>query len=131
VAAPHFFVDRSLGAVQVPQLLRSAGWALTTLVEHYGKPTDESVMDVDWLALCGAQGWPVLMKDEKIRYRAAERAALVEAGVTAFCLASGNLRSAVTAEIFIQHQDVVWEKATTGGAAIWVLSRQQARLTEL
>ncbi len=129
--SPHFFVDRSLGAVQVPQLLRSAGSTLTTLVEHYGKPADESVMDVDWLALCGEQGWPVLMKDEKIRYRAAERDALLEAGVTAFCLASGNLRSSAMAEIFIQHQEVVWERATASGAAIWVLSRQQARLTEL
>ena len=128
---PHFFVDRSLGAVQVPQLLRDAGWLLTTLVEHYGKPEDEAVADVDWLALCGERGWPVLMKDEKIRYRTAEREALVEAGVTAFCLASGNLRSAEMAEVFIGHQDVVWEKAAEGGAAIWVLSRQQARLTEL
>ena len=81
MAPPHFFVDRSLGAVQVPQLLRDAGWLLTTLVEHYGKPEDEAVADVDWLALCGERGWPVLMKDEKIRYRTAEREALVEAGV--------------------------------------------------
>jgi len=51
--------------------------------------------------------------------------------VTAFCLASGNLRSADMAEVFIQHRDVVWERAAAGGAAIWVLSRHQARLTEL
>lgn len=129
--SPHFFVDRSLGAVQVPQLLRHAGWTLTTLVEHYGKPTDESIADVDWLALCGERGWPVLMKDEKIRYRTAEREALIDAGVTAFCLASGNLRSAEMAAVFINHRDVVWEKAAKGGAAIWVLSRHQVRLTEL
>lgn len=129
--SPHFFVDRSLGAVQVPQLLRDAGWTLTTLTEHYGKPADEAVADVDWLSVCGEQGWPVLMKDDKIRYRTAEREALIQAGVTAFCLASGNLRSADMAEIFIRHQGVVWAKAAGGGAAIWVLSRQQARLTEL
>jgi len=131
VEPPHFFVDRSLGAVQVPHLLRSAGWALTTLTEHYGKPADESVPDVDWLSLCGEQGWSVLMKDAKIRYRAAERNALIDAGVTAFCLASGNLRSAVMAETFIQHQDMVWEMAASGRAAIWVLSRQQTRLIQL
>jgi hypothetical protein len=131
VESPHFFVDRSLGAVQVPQLLRDAGWDLTTLTEHYGKPADEAVADVDWLALCGARGWPVLMKDEKIRYRAAERETLIQARVVAFCLASGNLRSAEMAKIFIQHRDVVWEKVNDGGAAIWVLSRQQARFTEL
>lgn len=128
---PHFFLDRSLGAVQVPRLLRDAGWVITTLMEHYGKPADESVSDVDWLTLCGERGWPVLMKDARIRYRAAERKALVGAGVTAFCLASGNLRSAEMAEIFLRHQHDVWQAATTGGAAIWVLSRQQARPTKL
>jgi hypothetical protein len=35
------------------------------------------------------------------------------------------------AEVFIGHRDVVWKKAAEGGASIWVLSRQQARLTEL
>lgn len=129
--SPHFFVDRSLGAVQVPRLLREAGWLLTTLAEHYGKPADESVPDVVWLALCGERGWPVLMKDEKIRYRSAEREVLIDAGVTAFCLASANLRSAEMAEIFIKHQDLVWRRAAAGGAAILVLSRAQARLTEL
>lgn len=129
--SPHFFVDRSLGGVQVPELLRVAGWTLTTLAEHYGQPADQDVHDVDWLGLCGLRGWPVLMKDEKIRYRAAERDALVSAGVAAFCLASGNIKSIGMAELFIQHREVIWEKATAGVAAIWVLSRHQARLTEL
>lgn len=129
--SPHFFIDRSLGTVQFPKLLRDAGWELTTLTEHYGKPAEETVSDVEWLHLCGEQGWPVLMKDEKIRYRTSEREALIEADVAAFCLASGNLRSADMADIFIQHQSVVWEKATGGGAAIWVLSLRQARLTKL
>lgn len=128
---PYFFVDRSLGAVQVPRLLRDAGWELTTLTEHYGKPTDETVTDIEWLHLCGVRGWPVLMKDDRVRYRTAERQAVVRAGVTAFCLASGNLRSAEMAEILIRHRDVIWEKAEEAGAAIWVLSRHHARLTDL
>jgi len=70
--SPHFFVDRSLGGVAVPRLLRAAGWELTTLAEHYGKPADEWVDDVDWLALAGQHNWPVLMKDAHIRYRTAE-----------------------------------------------------------
>ena len=129
--SPHFFVDRSLGAIQVPALLRDAGWTLTTLAEHYGKPADESVTDLEWLALCGEQGWPVLMKDDKIRYRTAEREALIQAQVTAFCLASGNLRSADMANLLIKHQGTVWKEAAAGGAAIWVVSRPHVRLAEL
>lgn len=49
--SPHFFVDRSLGGVTVPILLREAGWELTTLAEHYGIRAGEGIDDIDWLAL--------------------------------------------------------------------------------
>ena len=42
---PELFLDRSLGRIKVPQLLRDAGLNLVTLAEHYGVPTDESVAD--------------------------------------------------------------------------------------
>lgn len=129
--SPHFFVDRSLGAVQVPRLLRDAGWILTTLVEQYGRPADEGVSDVEWLTLCGMRRWAVLMKDTRIRYRTAEREALTTAGVTAFCLGSGNLRSAEMAAIFIQHRELIWERAREGKPSIWVLSHAQARFASL
>lgn len=34
----RFFVDRSLGRIAAPKLLREAGRALITLAEHYGVP---------------------------------------------------------------------------------------------
>jgi len=40
--APRFFVDRSLGRIQFPTLLRAAGVYLVTLAEHYGIPADET-----------------------------------------------------------------------------------------
>lgn len=89
----HFFVDRSLGRIRVPGLLRASGWSLTTLAEHYGIPADETIQDVEWLALSGSRGWHVLMKDDRIRRRPAEIAALKAAGVHAFCLANANLRT--------------------------------------
>ncbi len=129
--SPHFFVDRSLGGVTVPRLLREAGWELTTLAEHYGKPADEAVDDVDWLALAGGNGWPVLMKDAEIRRRAAERAALVNAGVRAFCLASGNLKSADMAGLFIHHQATIWQRASGDGPGLWSVSRSEVRRTDV
>jgi hypothetical protein len=67
----------------------------------YGIPADEDVADVDWLELAGARGWVVLMKDERIRYRPAERQALVSHKVMAFCLTSGNLRARQMAELYL------------------------------
>ncbi|WP_372447974.1 hypothetical protein [Kibdelosporangium banguiense] len=91
---PPLFLDRSLGRRQVPDLLCAEGLCLQTLAEVYGIPADEDVADVDWLARAGSEGWVVLMKDERIRYRPAERVALVDHQVRAFCLTSGNLRAA-------------------------------------
>lgn len=100
---PHFFLDRSLGRIQVPQLLRTAGLELTTLAEHYGIPADEQVADEDWLHLAGTEGWAVLMKDDRIRRRSEERAALLDAGVRAFVLTSGNFRAPEMAQRFIDN----------------------------
>jgi uncharacterized protein with PIN domain len=67
-----FFVDRNLGRVAVPNLLRAAGWELITLAEHYGVPEDEQVTDTRLIEDSAKLGWAVLMKDKRIRYRQAE-----------------------------------------------------------
>lgn len=85
---PDLFLDRSLGRLKVPALLREAGLRLTTLSEFYGVPADERVSDKEWLELAGQRGWVVFMKDNRIRYNRAEREAVRTYGVQAFCLSS-------------------------------------------
>lgn len=131
MTGPHFFVDRSLGRRQVPELLRADGWELVTLAEHYGIPADEGVADVDWLRLAGEQGWPVLMKDEQIRYRPAERAALLKHGVRAFCLTSGNLTGRQMGDLFRRHRTAIWEHAEAPGATLFLISRTALRQVDL
>lgn len=124
---PHFFVDRSLGRKQVPAALRLAGWDLVTLAEHYGIPADETVDDVEWLELVGRNRWPVLMKDERIRYRPSERAAVIAHGVRAFYLTSGNLSGAQMAELLVANQSAVWSRAEGDGPALFAVSRAGVR----
>ena len=69
---PRFFLDRSLGRNAVPEALRADSWDIVTLAEHYGVPADEQVADVDWIEEAARQGWPILMKDKRIRHRPAE-----------------------------------------------------------
>lgn len=90
---PDLFIDRSLGRRQVPDLLRSRGLRLVTLAEHYGVPADEEIEDTTWLELVGTRGWIALMKDAEIRRRPAEKRALHDHSVRAFCLSGGNLRA--------------------------------------
>jgi hypothetical protein len=125
------FLDRSLGRRQVPDLLRAAGLCLQTLAEVYGIPADETVADVDWLARAGSEGWIVLMKDERIRYRPAEREALVNHHVRAFCLTSGNLRAAEMAQLYINVLDRITTACTTPGPFLYVVSRGGLRRVDL
>ena len=53
---PDLFLDRSLGRIQVPTLLREAGLRLVTLAERYGVPEDEGIADETWLADAGQRG---------------------------------------------------------------------------
>lgn len=131
MAQPVFFVDRSLGRVRLPNMLRDRGWHLITLAEHYGVPRDEEVTDVEWLNLAGQRGWSVLMKDTRIRYRSTERGALASAGVKAFCLTSGNLGASLMVDCFERHRDAIWSAARGEGPLLMALTALEIRRIEL
>jgi hypothetical protein len=125
--SPHFFVDRSLGRIRVPDRLRAEGWTLTTLAEHYGIPADEDIEDVEWLALAGSRGWPVLMKDDRIRRRPAEISALREAGVHAFCIANANLNAEQQIDLLLQHQQQIFQRCQGAGPTLDSVSKTGLR----
>jgi hypothetical protein len=90
---PFVFVDRSLGRIQVPELLRAAGVQLVTIAEHYGRPQDEAIEDTTWIVDAANREWISFMKDERIRRRPAERAAIQASKAQCFCLANANLKA--------------------------------------
>jgi predicted nuclease of predicted toxin-antitoxin system len=96
--APHeFLVDRSLGLVAIPTLLRSAGYTVRTIDDVY---EPRPVPDVEWIRDADANAWVVATKDDRIRRRPAEREALASSTLRVFCLTSGNLRSSEQVERF-------------------------------
>lgn len=95
---PVFFLDRSLGKIRIATALRQAG-AIVHIHDDYFLP---NAKDEDWLTQVGLNGWIVLTKDHRIRYRNIERAALMRAGVGAFILTVGDLQGEEMAEIFVK-----------------------------
>lgn len=69
-----FFVDESLDSLTVVEALRAAGAIVERLTDRFSKGT----ADETWLAHAGSQGWVVLTRDKRIRYRQLERLALKE-----------------------------------------------------
>jgi hypothetical protein len=93
-----FFVDRSLGRKVVPHALRLAGGDVRVHDDFFA----QDALDTLWLAEAGKHGWVVLTKDARIRYRAAEVAALRAAKVRAFVLtAKGDMTGQEIAQAFV------------------------------
>jgi hypothetical protein len=118
---PTLFIDRSLGRVQVPTLLREVGLELVTLAEHYGMPADEKVEDVTWLADTATRGWAVLGKDERIRRRPAERAAIRHHGARCFYFTRGDLPAAVYAERILANLEAIALACSEDGPFIYII----------
>lgn len=126
---PRFFVDRSLGRRAVPEALRAGGWDLITLAEHYGMPADERVADIEWIEEAARRGWPILMKDKRIRHRQAESAAVVQHKARCFVITRGDLPSADMVHRFINNETAILVAAAQTGPYIY--SVQTDRLSRL
>ena len=79
--------------------LRDSGLNVEIHDDHFS----QGVQDPEWLTAVGKNNWIVVTRDERIRYRVAEKQAIRRAKVRAFVLAAqGNLRVEMLAEIFLK-----------------------------
>jgi aryl-alcohol dehydrogenase-like predicted oxidoreductase len=114
---PEFFVDRSLGK-SIVEALRDVGLTVHSMADVYGEKRAQRLADEVWLRDAGKNDWIVLTKDDAIRRRPAERDALTEAGVRAFCLTSAQLRGAEQIERFVNNRDRILRQARKPGPYI-------------
>lgn len=82
LSPPEVFCDRSLGRYKVPGALRRIHPVVIAHDDVFPQNTDDEV----WLREAGKRGWIVLMRDDRVRYRPGEQAAILAAGVSCFCL---------------------------------------------
>jgi len=92
------FLDESLDSGSVATALRAAGAQVERLTDHFAKGTADEV----WLEQAGKEGWIVLTRDKRIRYRKLERIALKMAGVRAFVFTGGNVTVLETGQILVR-----------------------------
>lgn len=93
-----FFIDRSLGRKAVASVLLEAGYEVIIHDDVFPQNT----LDEEWLKDAGKKRWIVLSKDNRIRYRANEIAALESAKVLAFILIAANATGEEMASIFLK-----------------------------
>jgi predicted nuclease of predicted toxin-antitoxin system len=92
-----FFIDRSLGVEPIRSVLQQHGLIIETHDEHFRRDEEDRV----WLDEAGKRGWVVLTKDQRLRYRPLELAALRASRARVFVLVAGNLTGQSIAEAFV------------------------------
>ena len=78
------------------------GEALDQLGAHYiahHQRFASDAPDEQWLEVAGREGWVVLTRDKRIRWRPAELEAFLDHKVIVFVLVSGNVSAAETANV--------------------------------
>lgn len=98
---PDLFIDRSLGRLRVRQGLRAAGQL----------------------------GWAIFMKDGEIRRRPAERQALVDCEVRAFCRTRQDLPAEEMVTRFLRNLPAITAACSEQGPFIYAV--QSSRLDRL
>ncbi len=104
---------------------------MVTLAERYGVPQAELVSDVQWLVDAGRHGEAVFMKDERIRYNEAEKAAVKKFAVRCFCLSAKNLTAADMADRFIKNLGSITAACKHSGPFIVIVYADQVRHVDL
>lgn len=92
------FVDRALGAEDVPNALKGAGATIEIHQDHFVDTTD----DREWIEDVTKRGWAILTKDKRIKRNRLERMTLEGAGAAAFILTAGDISGADMAAAFVR-----------------------------
>ena len=116
---PEFFIDRSLGRKHLNAALTTHGLTVHTMASVYGERRAQELSDEVWLADVGRHDWIVLMKDDAIRRRPAERDALASAGLRTFCLTNAQLRAAEQSARFLSNIERITRQAEKPGPYIY------------
>ncbi|PIB75995.1 hypothetical protein CQY22_007925 [Mycolicibacterium brumae] len=122
-------MDRSLGRLIVPRILRAHGVSLTTLSEHYGEAAGQTVIDTDWIRLTAERGWVGFHKDAAISRNDAERDAVMESAARMFCIPRADITGEDSAQRFIRNLEAIRLAAQSDGPFIYkVLAHHIERL---
>ncbi|MFI7059656.1 hypothetical protein ACIBL3_01625 [Kribbella sp. NPDC050124] len=117
-------MDVGLGGIAIPELVRRLGSKALTKHEVFGRRTVE---DTEWIAWADAEDLVVLTKDDAIRRRPLERAALARSGLRVFCLTNaepdeGGTGPTLRALVAVHPQTV----RAAGSVRVWRVRRPVA-----
>ena len=100
---PKFFLDRGLGVYSIAEALIREGIEIQTLRDRYGEAKGQQIQDETWIKEATLDGYVLLHKDKRVRYRPNERRALIESEARSFALSNGNISGADASARYLRH----------------------------
>lgn len=114
------FIDRDAWSRRLDELLRAADIPFVAHRELFAP----DARDEDWIAEVGLRGWVIVTRDQNIRRRPNELAAVRQAKVHLFALTSGNLSASETATVIAEAWPAIQRAVlTTPAPALWSVTR--------
>jgi PIN like domain len=101
------FIDRCAWSAALGQALALAGIAF---VPHSAQFTHDTP-DEEWLAAAADRGWLVVTRDQRIRYKANELAAMRSARLHVFVFTQGGLTGVETGDIVVRSYAAILRQA--------------------
>jgi hypothetical protein len=96
--APTFYVDESIFSKALVAKLAAAG----IICDRVGLTVPFGAPDEVWLSHCGKHSYVALTRDQRIRYRALEKQALIDHGVACFTFIQGQATAIQCAERIVE-----------------------------
>ncbi len=100
-----------------------------TLASVYGEERAQEVADEEWIALAGEKEWVVFTKDDAIRRRPVELAAVERNAVKMFCLTNANLRGEEQRARILTNMNRIVQRSRTPGP--WICGVYEKRIAQI
>lgn len=101
------FIDRCAWSRKLGEALDAAGIPYVPHHAHFVHDTPDEV----WLAAVRDNGWLILTRDQRIRYRKNELSALIDARLMMFVLSQGGLTAEETGRIVCEAYPAIVRQA--------------------
>lgn len=95
ISSPTLFIDRCAWSGKLGAALEAAN---IPFVAHHQRFAPDAP-DEDWLRAASSEGWLIVTRDQRIRYRPNELRAVMDAKLHMFVFSQGGLSAAETASI--------------------------------
>lgn len=114
------FIDRCAWSAALGRAVREAGIEFAAHHDHF----THDAPDEAWLSAAADKGWLVVTRDQRIRYRANELAAMRRARLHVFVFTQGGLTGAETGSILVRcHAAMLQHAAEVAPPAFFSLTR--------